>query len=217
MYKAILFDLDGTLINTNDLIVKSFNYAFIKHLNKYVQREEIVKTFGEPLRDAMIRYDEENVEQLVTSFRKFNETNHDKLALKFQGVEEGIKALKEMGIKIGIVTSKRKNMAIRGLKLINIYEFMDVVICPEDTEKHKPLGDPAIKACEMLNISPNEAVMVGDSHNDILCGKNAGCKTCVVKYTDLSLKELMEYNPDYAIESIEELADICRASIEKVI
>jgi pyrophosphatase PpaX len=217
MIKAILFDLDGTLINTNDLIIKSFKYAFKKHFNKDISREEVVKTFGEPLRDAMERYDKENADLLLSIFRSFNESNHDELASKFKGVEEGLKALKEMGIKLAIVTSKRKRMALRGLKLIDAYKYIDIMVCPEDTEKHKPLGDPALKACELLNILPKEAIMVGDSHNDILCGKNAGCKTCLVKYTALSLKDLMEYKPDYIIDSIENLTQICKSSEEKVI
>ncbi|WPC43637.1 pyrophosphatase PpaX [Clostridium sp. JS66] len=217
MIKAILFDLDGTLINTNDLIVKSFKYAFNKHFNKDISREEIVRTFGEPLRDAMARYDSENADLLLNLFRSFNESKHDELATKFSGVEEGLKALKNIDVKLAVVTSKRRNMALRGLELINIYKYMDVIVCPEDTKKHKPLGDPALKACELLNILPEEAIMVGDSHNDILCGRNAGCKTCLVKYTALSLKELIEYKPDYIIDSIEDLTEICKSAEKNVI
>ncbi|NMM64856.1 pyrophosphatase PpaX [Clostridium sp. P21] len=215
MIKAVLFDLDGTLINTNDLIIKSFKYAFKKHFNKDISREEVVKTFGEPLRDAMVRYDKDNADLLLKLFRSFNESNHDELASKFKGVEQGLKGLKDMGMKLAIVTSKRRNMALRSLKLIEVFEYMDVIVCPEDTEKHKPLGDPALKACEKLNVLPEEALMVGDSHNDLLCGKNAGCKTCLVKYTALSLKELMKYDPDYVIDSVEDLIEVCKHSDEE--
>lgn len=208
MFKGVLFDLDGTIINSNELVIKSFQYAFKKLLNKDIPREEVVQTFGEPLRSAMTRYDEKNSNLLVNTFRAFNESNHDKFVSKFQGVEEGLKSLKAMEVKLAVVTSKRKKMALRGLKLLDIYKYMDVIVSPEDTDKHKPLGDPALKACELLNILPTEAIMVGDSHNDILCGKNAGCKTCLVKYTALPLESLMKYEPDYIIDSIEDLAEI---------
>ncbi|MTK13526.1 MAG: pyrophosphatase PpaX [Clostridiaceae bacterium] len=217
MIKAILFDLDGTLINTNELIIQSFKYAFNKLFNRDLPREEIVKTFGEPLRDSMAKYDADKADLMVSTFRVYNEGNHDDIATIFEGVKEGIESLSNAGIKLGVVTSKRRPMAERGLKLINIYDYMDVIVTPEDTKNHKPLGDPALKACELLGVLPQETIMVGDSHNDILCGRNAGCRTCLVKYTALSLEELMEYNPDYVIDSIEDLEKIYKDLNKKAV
>ncbi|MCT8975573.1 pyrophosphatase PpaX [Clostridium sp. CX1] len=217
MIKAILFDLDGTLINTNELIIESFQYTFNKHLNREVSREEIVRTFGEPLRGTMANYDEKSADLLVAIYREYNEKKHDELAYIFEGVKEGLVNLREMGVKLAIVTSKRRALAERGLKLINVFDYMDVIVTPEDTLKHKPLGDPAEKACEILKIRPDEAIMVGDSHNDILCGRNAGCSTAIVKYTALSMRELMEHKPDYVIDSIEDLVGICNSINKKAI
>jgi haloacid dehalogenase superfamily, subfamily IA, variant 3 with third motif having DD or ED/haloacid dehalogenase superfamily, subfamily IA, variant 1 with third motif having Dx(3-4)D or Dx(3-4)E len=217
MIKGILFDLDGTLINTNKLIIDSFQYALKKHFNREVPIEEIVTTFGEPLTETMAKFDKDNRDLLVNIYRDYNETNHDKLTTKFEGVEAGLKSLKALGIKLGIVTSKRRILADRGLKLIDIYDYMDVIVTPEDTKKHKPQGEPAEKACKLLGISPEETIMVGDSHNDILCGRNAGCSTCLVKYTALPMEKLMKYKPDYVIDKIEDLIDICKSSEKEVI
>jgi pyrophosphatase PpaX len=217
MIKAILFDLDGTLIDTNELIIQSFEYTFRKLFNKEISRKELVKSFGEPLRDTMSKYNKDRADLMVTTFRSFNETNHDRIVKRFEGVEDGIKTLKNSGIKLAVVTSKREKMAKHGLELIGIYDYMDVIVTPESTKKHKPDGEPALKACELLKISPQEAIMVGDSHNDILCGKNAGCYTCAVKYTALSLEEIMNYRPDYTIDKIEELVEICREFQEKAV
>ncbi len=205
MIKAVLFDLDGTLINTNELIIESFQHAMREHLNKEISREEVVMTFGEPLRGAMLRYDEENVDEMLSIFRKYNEAKHDELAEEYQGVYEGISKLKEKGIKTALVTSKRKKMTERGLKLVKVYGFMDAIVTPEDTQKHKPSGEPALKACELLGVEPCETIMVGDSHNDILCGKDAGCYTCLVSYTALPMEEMMSYEPDFIIDSLTEL------------
>lgn len=210
MIKAILFDLDGTLIDTNELIVQSFQHAFREHLNKEISREDVIKTFGEPLRGAMLKYDEENVDKMLSIFRKYNEKNHDRLASECEGVVEGIKLLKESGYKIALVTSKRRSMTERGLKLIDIYKDMDIIVTPEDTEEHKPLAAPALKACDLLNVKPVETIFVGDSHNDILCGKAAGCYTCLVSYTALPLEEMMGYGPDFIIDNLRELVGICR-------
>lgn len=213
MIKAILFDLDGTLVNTNELIIKTYKYTLKEHLGIEATREEIVQTFGEPLYDCLAKYDKHNADKLVETYRKYNESIHDDLIEGFIGVEEGLKILKDMGMKIVVVTSKRKSMAIRGLKVMNLLDYMDDVVGPEDTIEHKPLGMPALRACEILNIKPDEAIMVGDSHNDILCGKNAGCKTCLVKYTALPLAGLMKFEPDYLIDDIREIAQYVEMKI----
>jgi len=205
LIKAILFDLDGTLINTNNLIIESFKHTLRKHLNLELEDKEIVKFFGEPLDTTLARYDRENVDLLMDTYRAFNKENHDNLAEGFDDAISALRALKAKGIKIAVVTSKRRQMAERGLKLFQLYDLVDVFITPEDTLKHKPHGEPALKACEELKVDPKNALMVGDSHFDIICGKNAGCKTCVVEYTALSLEEIMGYDPDYKISTLMDL------------
>ena len=214
LIKAVLFDLDGTLINTNNLIIESFKYTLEKHLNLRLMDKDIVKFFGEPLDTTLARFDKENVELLVDTYRTFNKKNHDNLAKGFEDALIALKKLKEKGIKIAVVTSKRRQMAERGLKLFKLYDLIDVVITPEDTLKHKPEGEPAMKACELLKVNPKEALMVGDSHYDILCGKNAGCKTCVVEYTALSLEEILGYGPDYRINTLMDILSVLDKSKE---
>jgi pyrophosphatase PpaX len=210
MIKAILFDLDGTLINTNNLIHQSFKHAFKTYLNKEIEDKEIVRFFGMPLEKAMLSFGEEHVKGLVKAFRGFNETMHDELAKSYDGVEEALKLFKEMDLKLGIVTSKRQIMAHRSLRLINIFDLMDIIICPEDTDKHKPDPDPIFKACDALEIKPEEVIMVGDSIYDIQCGINAGSKTCAVAYTEFSIDEIKALNPEYIVDNLMELVDIIR-------
>ncbi|SKA88382.1 pyrophosphatase PpaX [Clostridium sp. USBA 49] len=210
MIKAVLFDLDGTLIDTNDLIINSFKYTLKKHLGLDASKDEIVMHFGEPLLDTLSRYDKENAHILLETYRKYNENIHDELTKEVVGAKETLSELKTLGIKTGVVTSKRKILAERGLKLFDLLNYIDVFITPEDTIKHKPDGEPVIKACEGLKISTNEAIMVGDSHYDILCGKNAGAKSCLVKYTALPIDKIMVYNPDYIVEKIQDILDIIK-------
>jgi pyrophosphatase PpaX len=218
LIKAVLFDLDGTLINTNRLIIESFKHAFKTHLNMEMEEEKIVRFFGEPLVKSMNSVDPEKAEGLLTAFKSFNESKHDELAEHYEGVVEAIKALKDKGIKLGIVTSKRRIMTERSLKLIKVYNDMDVIITPEDTDKHKPDGAPAILACEKLGVLPEEALMVGDSIYDVQCGKNAGNKTSIVTYSSFSLEELTSHKPDYVIDNILELVHIIDSdNIEKIV
>ncbi|WP_125154678.1 pyrophosphatase PpaX [Clostridium rectalis] len=205
MFKAILFDLDGTLINTNNLILQSFRYTLREFSIEGVKDMEIINTFGQPLLEAMELFSEDKAKDLVKTYLEYNRIKHDELTKKIEGVEEGLVLLKEKGIKLAVVTSKRRQVALRGLKLFNLDKYMDIVVCPEDTKRHKPEAEPVLKACEILKILPEDALMVGDSHNDILCGKNAGAKTCLVKYTALCMNELMTYSPDYIIDSLVEI------------
>lgn len=208
MIKGILFDLDGTLIDTNSLILSSFKHTFKKHLNFVPEDSEIVKFFGEPLDKSLLKYGKDNVENLVASYRAYNDERHDIEAKEFDGVKETLDKLKARGIKLAIVTSKRRIMSVRGLELFGLTEYFDVIITPENTQLHKPNKEPALKACELLKIKPSEAIFVGDSHNDILCGKNSGTKTCLVTYTVLELEELKSLKPDYVVDNIVELLDI---------
>lgn len=210
MFKAILFDLDGTLINTNDLIVHTYKHILKTHLDVEVEDGEIISTFGEPLKDVLERYGKDKAEEMFNDYIEYNRTIHDDLTKPIDGVEEGLKLLKKMGVKIGVVTSKRREGALRGLKLFNLEKYMDIIITPEDTQNHKPHGEPVLKACEMLKVLPNDALMVGDSHNDILCGQNAGAKTCLVRYTALNVDEMLKHNPDYVVDSIVDIYNIIK-------
>lgn len=201
MIKAVLFDLDGTLLDTNELIYNSFDKTFKDKLGMELKREEIVDFFGRPLGDPFKKHaKEEDVADLVAYYREYNEAIHDTMCFAFDGVKELLTSLKDKKIKMGIVTSKRAELAIRGMKIAGIYDFMDIIITPESTELHKPNPDPALKACSELGIEPNEAIMVGDSHYDIYCGKSAGCKTCAVSYTFIGMDKLKESEPDYFID-----------------
>lgn len=208
--KAVLFDLDGTLIDTNQLIIQSFQHTFKEHLGIEVPQSEIVMYFGEPLIDTLARYDRDNVHILIEAYRAYNEEIHDEITREIVGAKETLAELKTLGMKVGVVTSKRKPIAERGLKLFNLLDSLDVFITPEDTAKHKPDPEPVLKACEVLGIKPCEALMIGDSHFDILCGKNAGAKSCLVRYTALPIDKIMLHGPDYAIDEIKDILDIVR-------
>lgn len=215
MIQAVLFDLDGTLINTNQLVIDSFKHAFKTELNINPNDEEIIQYFGEPLMVTLARYDKENTMKLYNAYVQYNERNHDDVVYAMEGARDAIMGLKERGIKVGVVSSKRRIMVDRGLKVCSLMEFMDVIVTPEDTEKHKPDGEPLEKACELLGIDTANALMVGDSQFDILCGKNAASKTCLVKYTAASIQNILQYNPDYLIEKLTDLLGIIDWENEK--
>ncbi|MBI6019220.1 pyrophosphatase PpaX [Clostridium perfringens] len=208
MIKAVLFDLDGTLINTNDLILKSFKHTFKTILDLEPTEEEITMNYGRPLQGIFKSYDENRIEEMINCYRKINLELHDDECKEFADVDLMLQTLKNKGIKIGVVTSKKSDMAERGAKLMGIFKYFDTFITPEVTIKHKPEGEPVLKACENLGVSPSEALMVGDSPYDILAGKNAGAKTCGVKYTALPIEKLQESKPDFYVDKPLEILEL---------
>ncbi|WP_027633791.1 pyrophosphatase PpaX [Clostridium hydrogeniformans] len=208
MIKAVLFDLDGTLIDTNKLIAESFKYTFKIHHNEEKSDKEVSVFFGQPLEESFKVYGEELCNDMIKTYREYNEKIHDTMCMEFEGTTETLKTLKSMGIKTAIVTSKRKVLAERGMKINGIIEYFDAIITPEDTNEHKPKPGPVIKACEILGVKPEEALMVGDSHFDLMSGKSAGAKICGVNYTALPIELLKDCEPDYFIDSIKDIITI---------
>lgn len=210
MIKAVLFDLDGTLLNTNELIYKSFVYTFKEGLNMTPSKDEITSFYGQPLEYTFKNYidNKSEIDRLIKIYREYNEEIHDNMCYAFDEVEELLIELKKKGIKVGIVTSKRESLAKRGMKIAGILKYMDIVVTPECTKKHKPHKEPALYATEKLNINPKETIMVGDSNFDLICGRDTGCKTCGVTYTEMDIEKLKEVNPDYFITSPKEILEL---------
>lgn len=170
--KAVLFDFDGTLLNTNELIFTSYEYAFQTVLGRSITDEEIHNLYGKPLYSSLAAYGEHQ-DELYRVYREFNESHHDELVKKFDGAAEGVRKLKEHGYLTSIVTSKRKCTLEMGIKILGLDDCFDVLITPENTTLHKPNPEPVLKACELLNVSPTEAIMIGDSIFDFQCALNA--------------------------------------------
>ncbi|ADH61574.1 HAD-superfamily hydrolase, subfamily IA, variant 1 [Thermoanaerobacter mathranii subsp. mathranii str. A3] len=206
--RTVLFDLDGTIIDTNELIIESFKYTIQKHLGYIIQPEEVTPYFGEPLQITLKRFSQDKWELMVDTYRRYNEFNHDKYTRIRQDVKAALELMYKNGIKMGIVTSKRRELAVRGLKLFDLEKYFKVIVALEDTERHKPHPDPIVKALEVLNANKEETLMVGDSPYDILCASNAGVKSVAVKWTILPFNLLEEAKPDYVINDMREILKI---------
>ncbi|CQR74527.1 Pyrophosphatase PpaX [Sporomusa ovata DSM 2662] len=208
-FKGILFDLDGTLIDTSNLIVRSFQHTFIQHYGRALTPQEVYAFFGKPLRDAMEHYGPDKVDELITTYRDFNLTYHDELTTGFASVPETMQKLYNNGILLAIVTSKSKSTAIRGLKLFAMDKYFSVVIGHEECQKHKPHPEPVLRALEQIKLAPAECLMVGDSPFDLASARAAGVKTAAVRWTQIAWHQLLAEQPDYVLTTIEDLLTIC--------
>lgn len=210
-YTCILFDLDGTLIDTNDLILRTFNYTLDKILGISVPKEQIFATYGRPLSEVMAEFNAEQAERLLTTYRTYNAQIHDQYVTLFPQVKETLTALKNLGLRLAVVTSKKNDIAQRGLRLFDLEPYFDVLIGPDDTSLHKPDPAPAQEALHRLNCPAHEAIMVGDSPYDILCGASCGCKTAAVRYSVHDRTVLQNVQPDYMLDTLADLLPIVTA------
>ncbi|MEH7107913.1 MULTISPECIES: pyrophosphatase PpaX [Bacillaceae] len=205
---TLLFDLDGTLIDTNELIISTYLHTLEKYYPGKYQREDVLPFMGPTLHEVFGNMDPDRVEEMVLEYRSFNLANHDLLVKEFSGVLETIQALKQAGYKMGIVTTKRHDVAMKGLRLMELDSYFDTVIAYDHVKNVKPDPEPVLKALEQLGSSPEEAIMVGDNHHDILGGKNAGTKTAGVAWSLKGREYLAKYEPDYILEHMSDLLKI---------
>ncbi|MBI3652494.1 MAG: HAD-IA family hydrolase [Acidobacteria bacterium] len=229
--QAILFDLDGTLIDTTDLILRCFDHTWQSVCGITHSRENILATFGIPLRQAMHQllihaeaaaalaiipptdaYGDEPhthlVEQLLLTYRAYNIANHDALAKPFAHTAPVIGTLRARGYAIGVVTSKGRELAQRGLQLCALDGLIDEAIFMEDTVRHKPAPEPLLAALERLQVNAAAAAYVGDSFHDIVAGRAAGVTTIAAAWGPMPRAELERQGPDVMAESISDLLTI---------
>ncbi|WP_338751467.1 pyrophosphatase PpaX [Bacillus sp. FJAT-52991] len=209
---TLLFDLDGTLINTNELIIASFLHTLDYYFPNQYQREDVYPFMGPTLVETFSSIDPDRVDEMVERYRTYNLAKHDELVTEFDGVYDTIRTLKENGYKLAIVSTKMRNTVIKGLKLMNLYDFFEVIVALDDVTEPKPHPEPLQKALAALGSTPEEAMMIGDNYHDIEGGKNAGTLTAGVSWSVKGKEFLQTFDPDYMLDTMSELLDILQVS-----
>ena len=220
--KAVLFDFDGTLINTNRLVIESWQAAFKAIRGEEVDEAMLYAAFGEPLHISMAKFFPECPEKATKIYKDYQFGIFDTRVSVYPGMDDLVKKLKALGYMNAIVTSRIRQTTMYTLNLFEITKYFDEVVTCDDTEKHKPNPEPVLCALERLGISPDEAIMIGDSKYDIRCAHAAGVKAVLVEWSEAiqvqgtskveDLKEGDEEDgrgiPDFRINRAEQLIDI---------
>lgn len=203
---AVLFDLDGTLVDSIALLLASMKHTFDGRPRK-PSDDEWIEGLGTPLPKQLTPYVEsdEDRERLVNRYRTFQHENHDLLMARYEGVIETLALLYQRGHPMGVVTSKGNMMMDRGLKFIGADDYMEVAIGYDSCHIHKPDPYPVRLALDKLGYTPEEAVFVGDSPHDIKAGNAAGVITIAALWGPFTRLQLEPYYPKYFIERMTEL------------
>ncbi|QKS72267.1 pyrophosphatase PpaX [Paenalkalicoccus suaedae] len=202
---TVLFDLDGTLINTIDLIVQSFEHTLDTYYPGQYTRKDIAMFIGPPLSETFEAMENADVEQMIETYRTFNHANHDALVTPYEGVTETLDALVENGYKMAVVTTKKRDTALKGIELMGLSKYFEVVVSLDEVTNYKPDPEPLLLALKQLDAKPEEAIMVGDSEHDILAGQNTGTKSAGVAWSIKGREHLESYNPDVMLGTMTDL------------
>ena len=206
---AILFDLDGTLIDTIELILSSARHAFEQWPVRPTD-EEWVRGIGTPLVQQLRAYaaNDDEVALLLARYRRYQNEHHDRLTRCYDDVPDVIAALADRGHQLAVVTSKASPIAHQSLAFVGLDHFFPVVVGYDDTARHKPDPEPVRVALSRLGVSPDDAVFVGDSPHDILAGNAADVITIAALWGPFDRETLADARPDHFIECMAELPGV---------
>jgi pyrophosphatase PpaX len=206
-FQTVLFDLDGTLIDSGAIILASMRHAADTVLERRIPDEELMAAVGGPGLVAQMRaLDPERVDELVRVYREHNEPLHAELQA-CEGILDVLPQLRRRGVRLGIVTAKRLATVRLAFEVISDLEpYFDVVVGSDETDRHKPHPDPILLALERLEAEPRGSAYVGDSPFDVRAAKAAGVHAVAVTWGRIHDEErLAREEPDTIVHTAEEL------------
>ena len=207
---AILFDIDGTLLDTREFIIQATEHALKSCGYPIPDRTTISRTVGEPFPKYyyILAGADANTDKLIKAHRDF-QVNNFSLSIPFPVSVEVLRKLKHKGYKLAAITTRHKNTSHPTLINSGIFDLFDAIITTDLVKETKPNPTPLFKALEILKEKPEHAVLIGDSHFDIEAGKNAGTKTIRVTY-GFHKDNLHNPEPDYFVDDLKDLFNIIK-------
>ncbi len=212
-YDTVLFDLDGTLIDSIELIIDSYLHTFRTHGATEPTRHEILAGIGTPLRTIFAPFTSgpAMMDAWVATYREYNLGHHDTRVRAYPGAVEMVTRIRASGLRTGLVTSKNNHGARRGLALVGLEDAMEVIVGADDVVHPKPHAEPVVKALSLLGMPPSSCLFVGDSHHDIHCGRAAGVTTVGITWGPFDRAHLEVACPDHYCATPGELLDMLGA------
>lgn len=205
-FATFLFDLDGTLLDSIELIFSSYRHTALTHRGVAPDDAVWLAGLGTPLREQL-RYlseDADEIEAMARTYRDFNLANHDRLARPYDGIVDAVRALGRRGA-LGLVTSKLHYGALRGLRVAGLEDAFAVVVGADDVDKPKPDPAPVLVAVEHLGGDPATTVFIGDSPHDMAAGRAAGVHTAAALWGPFPREALEPYGPDIWLRTPDDL------------
>ena len=207
-FSCVIFDMDGTLTQTNDLIFASFNHVTQKYLNRTFPPREIISWFGPPEEGALEKLlGAVNVDAAMDELCEFYQTNHSEMAFLHSGMESVLQLLKERGTKLAVFTGKGHRTATITLEQFKLASFFDAVVSGTDVVHHKPHPEGIRKIMQQFSIAPSEVLMVGDSMSDVNAAHGADVKIAAVLWDSFDKERVLAAQTDFVFHNVDEMLE----------
>jgi pyrophosphatase PpaX len=204
--RAVLYDFDGTLADSTELIMRCYRHTMTLHLGTAPPDEEWLSGFGTPLDTQIARFARSEAERdaMLESYRAYQQLHHDRLLRPFPGATETVAELAQRGVPLAIVTSRYRRGTLRGMELCGLLDHISVIVTPEDVQHPKPHPEPVLRALDQLGVHPGETVFVGDSPHDMAAGRAAGTYTAAALWGPFPRAFLAAEKPDFFLNQQED-------------
>ncbi len=215
---CVIFDLDGTLTRTNDLIFATFNFVARKYTGNVYTPQQIIGMFGPPEEAAVGRIvGSERLNEAMEDFYAFYTDHHAELAEIHAGVPELLAYLKGEGLLLAVFTGKGRNTALISLGLFGVKAYFDMVVTGSDVVNHKPSGEGIRNVMKTFQLRPEEVLMVGDSVADVKAARDAGVKVAAVLWDSYAKEQVLGMGVDYAFNSVLEFENWIKSTLRPAV
>ena len=205
-YKGIIFDVDGTLTFTNQLIFDSFNHITKKYLGKSFSDEEVIALFG-PTEDVILKeICNDEYESARKDYYKYYKDNHS-IAQLYDGIKSLIVEIKNADVLLSIFTGKGRTSALITLDEFELTNYFDLIVSGDDVENHKPSPEGINKFLQIFDLNPKDVLMIGDAPSDIIAANESGVEIASVVWDSYAEEEVRKLNPKNIFHSVAELRD----------
>lgn len=214
MINTIIFDFDGTIINTNNLIEEGLNHFSYMHRGYHFTKEEMLALTGKPLETQMAAIDQRLSKLLVEQFKVWYSNHHNQKTSAFPGMIELLRFLRGLNLNLAIVTNNSRASLEMGLKHLGIEDLFHMTLSRDEVSATKPEPDGLNEVLNKFEVHPHEAIFIGDTDNDILAAKAAGIKSAMVAWSILDEESIKRLNPDHILCDPPHLLEMLNHSVE---
>ncbi len=206
MFKGIIFDIDGTLTSTNELIFKSFNHIAQKYLDRTFTDEEIIALFG-PTEDVILKeLCGKNFETAKKDYYEFYKSHHH-IANLYPGIKELLDYLKTKGVLLAVFTGKGRQASLITLEELSIINYFDIIVTGDDVVNHKPSSEGIMNFVNEYDLKKEEVLMIGDSVADIRASKEARIRIASALWDSYAAEKVKNLGSDYYFNNVDELKE----------
>jgi HAD superfamily hydrolase (TIGR01509 family) len=203
---CVIFDVDGTLTRTNELIFASFNHVAARHLGRTFAPADIIALFGPPEEGALLKvFGPDRLDLIMRELLEFYAAHHSAMASLHRGMEEVLQFLRAQDVRLAVFTGKGRHTTSITLEALGITHYFDFIVTGNDVSHHKPHPEGILRILDRFGVKPGEALMIGDSLSDIAASHGAGVRIASVVWDTYDVGRVRAANPDCLFETVEQI------------